>query len=638
MSAICGIINWNGVPVETDEIRQMAHAVAHRGPDGIHFWHGAVAALGHLALNVAPESPQERQPLLAPQADLVLVADARVDNRGDLIRFLSGKGLLPDANPTDAELLLAAYRYWDVEAPAHIIGDFAFAIWDVPHRRLFAARDPLGMRALYYRSEPQRLLFATEVKQILAAPDVPIRLFEPAVGTHLAAYFDWQEWTFYEGIKQLEPGHALLIDSAGQRIWRTWDVDFHHRIRYRDEREYAEHLLELLQEAVRCRLRTSWPAALLLSGGLDSASIASVYGWMKKRGRLEHNPALHTCSWAFNKFPQCDERHISDIIVRHYELPATYVPAEAEYPLKDYPEPGPDRDDPFDGPFRPLIESALKLARQENARTLLLGGRGDLVMGMSLFDFLGLFLNGHWHKLIHDWQELKRLSQKPTYRLIRKYLQTPLLYGLWPPGQARPLRDGLRALLKRTEPRLAYPDWVQTEFAARIGLQSLNLRPSSPQPLRNLVRKERYDAIFSAINMRSSVWADRMAARHGMQIADPWSDRRIVSFCMAVPQHLLNRPNDEKRLVRQAMLGVMPEDARLAARKILPFPLYEEALRVLAHDQVRELLLNPQAAARGYIVSEALTAYFDSYKSGAAAKPHFWYALTLEAWLRKYWQ
>ncbi len=614
----------------------MAEAAAHRAPHGIHYWQGADAGMAHLSLKVAPESLHEHQPLLTTDGDLVLVADARVDNRHDLIQMLSGKGFLCDSEPADADLILAAYRCWDLEAPAHIIGDFAFAIWDARQRHLFAARDPMGMRALYYRSEPRRLLFATEVTQILAAPNVPVRLFEPAVYAHLAANFDRQDWTFYEGVEQLKPGHALLACGDQQRTWRYWDIDFERRIRYRDEREYAEHLLALLQEAVRCRTRSLNPAGILLSGGLDSGSIASTFGWMQKRGLLDYNAPLHTYSWAFTELAECDERHISDIVVRHYNLPATYIPAESEYPLKGYPEQGPDRDEPFDGPFRPLIEAALSRAQRHDVRTLLIGGRGDLAMGSRIFDYLGLLVHGHWHTLINDLRAQSHSTGRPMRAVVKMYLWATAQSALWPTGQAEWLRQVLRRALKRPRPQLSFPDWIQPSFAKQIRLDSMRPAPSATQPPRDPARRERYDAIFSAVNMRSAVWADRMAARYRMTIADPWSDRRIASFSMAVPQRLLNRPGDEKRLVRQAMSGVMPEAARQAATKIVPLPLYEKALKELARDQVLALLHNPKVAARGYISEQMLNEYYQSYCAGTASSPHFWYTLTLEAWLREH--
>ena len=213
MSGICGIINFDDKPANPDELHRMTEAVAHRGPDGCHHWQDGSVAMAHLALNITPESLGERQPLV--EAGLVLVADARIDNREVLVDQLWAKAELKDRRATDADLILAAYRCWGQECPVHLLGDFAFAIWDSARKCLFAARDAMAMRAFYYRVEPRRLLFATEVKQILAVPDVPVTIYEPAVGAYLAGLFGPLEWTFYEGITQLpRPMHSWLTRQA----------------------------------------------------------------------------------------------------------------------------------------------------------------------------------------------------------------------------------------------------------------------------------------------------------------------------------------------------------------------------------------------------------------------------------------
>jgi asparagine synthase (glutamine-hydrolysing) len=146
------MVNLDGAPVEPAALKKMARAAGHRGPDGIRYHTERAVGLAHLALNITPESAREHQPLVSERGDLVLVADVRIDNREELVRTLWGGGYLPDEPPTDAELILEAYRRWGEGCPAHLIGDFAFAIWDGRRGRLFAARDAMAMRALYYAS------------------------------------------------------------------------------------------------------------------------------------------------------------------------------------------------------------------------------------------------------------------------------------------------------------------------------------------------------------------------------------------------------------------------------------------------------------------------------------------------------
>jgi asparagine synthase (glutamine-hydrolysing) len=634
MSGICGMVNLDGAPIEPAALKKMARAAAHRGPDGVRYHTEGAVGLAHLALNITPESARERQPLLSERDDLVLVADARIDNREELVRTLWGGGRLPDEPPTDSELILEAYRRWGEGCPAHLIGDFAFAVWDGRRGRLFAARDAMAMRALYYRVEPRRVLFGTEVKQILAVDGVPARLFEPAVGAYLAGPFGHMEWSFYEGISQLAPAHALVVDASGQRTWRYWDIDPDFRIEYSTEEEYVEHFLEVFLEAVRCRLRSTKPVGLFLSGGMDSGSIASAAGWLLGREELVEEGAFRAYCWAFEELPQSDERHISSGIVSHYGFPVTDVLADEAWPLKDYPAHGPDQDEPLIGVYQVLIEHTLAAARSDGAGFVFSGDRGDLMVGDVVFDHLGLLRAGQLSTL---WDQLRahaRRSKESLGWVALSQLLKPLLLESWPWGAERAL--GLRRRLRRSRQQPPYPPWVRPEFAERIGLAEI-VQGGEPQPtMKNQARRMRYELIFTPMHLRGMVWSERSWARYGLGFADPWSDRRLAEFVLAVPQWRIQRVGEFKRIARLGMRGLMPEQVRRNTAKIAPTPLYHRALREQATGIVLGLLTSSRAAARGYLDEGTLRDYYERFVRGGPERPEFWWSLTLEMWLRQH--
>src|SRR5690606_27032104 len=165
MSGICGVVNFQGAPVGEAALESMAAAAHHRGPDGIAFHRDGAVGIGHLSRHFTPESVHERQPLVCTVSEAVLTADARIDNREDLLRELglrtasrppASASSGPGAPLSDADVILAAYRRWGIDCARHLIGDFAFAIWDGSRRQLFLARDPMAMRGLYYRVERDR--------------------------------------------------------------------------------------------------------------------------------------------------------------------------------------------------------------------------------------------------------------------------------------------------------------------------------------------------------------------------------------------------------------------------------------------------------------------------------------------------
>ena len=634
MSGICGMINLDGAPIEPGVLKEMAQAAVHRGPDGIRYHTEGSIGLAHLALNITPEAARERQPLTSERGDLVLVADARIDNREELVRTLWGGGHLPHEPPTDAELILEAYRRWGEGCPARLIGDFAFAIWDARRGRLFAARDAMAMRALYYRVEPRRVLFGTEVKQILAADRVPARLFEPAVGAYLAGPSGHLEWSFYEGISQLAPGHALVVDRSGQRTWRYWDIDPDFRIEYSTEEEYVEHFLEVFLEAVRCRLRSTKPVGIFLSGGMDSGSIASAAGWLLRREELVEDRAFRAYCWAFEELPQSDERHISNGIVSHYGFPVRDVLADEAWPLKDYPAHGPDQDEPLIGVYQALIEHTLAAASSEGTGLVFSGDRGDLMVGDVVFDHLGLLGAGQLSTL---WDQLRAHARRSKVSLgwvALSQLLKPLMLETWPWGAERAL--GLRRRLRRSE-QPPYPPWVRPEFAERIGLAEIIEQSEPRYPFTDHARRMRYGRIFMPSSSRLMSGDERTRARYGLSFADPWSDRRLAEFVLAVPQWRIQRVGEVKRIARLAMRGIMPEQVRHKTEKIIPVSLFDRGFKERARDTVFALITGSQAGARGYLDEGAFRNYYESFLRDGPQPYDFWWVLTLEMWLRRYW-
>jgi asparagine synthase (glutamine-hydrolysing) len=583
--------------------------------------------LAHLALHVTPEDAIERQPLA--DGTLVLVADARIDNRAELQAAL--RDVLRSPSPTDADLILAAYRRWGTDCARHLIGDFAFAIWDTDARRLFAARDPMAMRALYYRAEPDRFLFATEVKQILAAPGVPTRIYEPMVAAYLAGNFDDLEHTFYEGIRALPPAHALSVATKNVRTWRYWNIDSEARIAYADDRDYVEHFRTLFAEAVQARLRSAQPMGLFLSGGLDSGSVAAMAGALQKRNGASLT-TLRTYSWAFETLTQCDERFISAPLTRRYHLSATDIDAESASLLALHPYLGPDSDHPYVGAFHGLIDRAFQTTRRDGVRCVLSGHRGDLVSGLWLFDYVRLLKTGRWIRLGRELREHVQVSGDPWGPTLNHYLKAPLRASIWPPTRFPRLRRTLKRLYRTVRPHTPpspFPAWVRSDFVRRAG----PLPDSTAPPAWNsdLVRQQRYQAVTMPWHMQVAASVERHAALHGLIPADPWSDRRVLEFALSVPPHVLCRTGTNKWLIRRAMEGIMPPEVLGSAQKVNPSPLHVHALKAHLSSLFATVFSNPDLEE--YVDASTLQAHYDAFREGGELDRRFWFTATLALWM-----
>lgn len=615
----------------------MLDGAAHRGPDGRGTWLGSGAGLGHLALKITPEEQAEAQPLFDAEAGLAITADARIDNRADLIAQLGGDLRGDGIRLSDARLILTAYRRWGEACVERLLGDFAFVIWESRKRRVFAARDVMGMRPLYYCRTSGNLYFSTEIEQLLGQPGVSPDLNECMVAAHLTKQPVPLDWTFYRGIGRLPAGHALTFEQGKERRWRFWDADPGRRLNYRNEEDYAEHLRDLFKEAVRCRLRGVKPAGLMLSGGLDSGSIAATGGWLlQSEDQYPAGSGLRTYSFAYDDFPQCDEREISRMTAAAYDLPVTEIPVDGAYPLHDYAQRAVDRDEPSLLVFQALHERVFQQARADGVGVMMSGYRGDLLMGCE-FDVLGLLTSGRWATFVKTLKDESR-SYRRLPKTLAKTVVLPALMPLWPLERLASRRRRLWTRMAGQRVVPPYPDWMKPGFPERVGLADAVQRVEAPAGMTASATRQRYEGIFMEVHMRGIPQLARSHARFGLDFADPWSDRRLTEFVLATPQYLLHQIADEKRMTRKAMAGLMPEAVRRTSRKVSPAPFYHHALLHTARNAILDLTANSQAAARGFVDERKVRGLYDAVCRGECGLAGLWEYLSLEIWLRAHWR
>lgn len=626
MSAICGIVEFSGAPVDGAVLARMAEAVAARAPDGIRYWTEGHVGLAHLALHATPEAVREQQPLVIHGGRLCLVGDARVDNRAELIAALDdGRGSLPEA-PTDADIVLAAYRRWGDDCPGHIIGDFAFAVWDEERRRLFLARDALGVRQMHYALVGQTFVFGTEAGQVLAHPGVRRRLDERAVADYLCHRFDDQSSTMYLDVRRLPAAHRMSVSEAGARIERYWDVDPGHTIVYRRDEDYVEHFLQVFSRAVGDRLRTQ--AGVLgatMSGGMDSTSVvAMAHKLLRDAGDPCH---LVATTYTFDEVKECDERAYSSTMATELGVDVDFMPAEEHWFLR---EEVPFRDNPE---TLCLWQEALgrhMLARlhERGARVVLTGYSGDNVLQGSVLHYGEYLRRGQLRALAALRQEAK-LTSLPLGAFVKRTVLRPLL----PAAVLRGLRR-----LRRREPAAALPEWMAPDFARRTNLAE-RLAAEGPRRFASPARQKIYEtAACLGITMASMSWYDATAARYGLEARHPYTDRRLVEFVVAVPPEQWRWAGVGKLLMRRAMVGLLPETVRQRLGKTNFDPFVHVSLRHKEVERVRALLRSSALAQMGVVDGQKLEAVYERYLAGEPVNvvTKLFPPLTLELWLRQY--
>lgn len=324
MCGIAGIVSLNGEAVPAVVIRRMTDLVAHRGPDGEGSYTDGPVGLGHRRLAIIDLSPAGHQPMMSADGRYVITYNGEIYNFQELRLELEACGK-QFRSRTDTEVLLQAFVQWSEDALDRLNGMFAFAIWDRVAERLVLARDRYGIKPLYYFVDGTRLIFASEIKSILACPNVSRAVCYPALNEYFTFQNTLTDLTLFEGVRMLQPGHTLAVDVREARIRhrRYWDFNLTADVPGLSEEEAAEEVYRLFSQAVARHLVSDVPVASYLSGGLDSSSIAAVA--VRHLGRITTFTGGFDLSSASGLELGFDERANSEILsnllkTEHYEI------------------------------------------------------------------------------------------------------------------------------------------------------------------------------------------------------------------------------------------------------------------------------------------------------------------------------
>lgn len=543
-----------------------------------------------------------------------LVGDLRLDNREELLARLDG----PTRDSPDAELALAAYLRWGEACPRHLLGDFAFALWDGRRRRLLLARDPLGVKPLHYAQAGPLFVVASEAQQVLRHPAVPRRLDEIAVADYLAGHAGEPERTFFRDVQRLPAAHLLAATLETVKIERFWSLP-EARILYRRDDDYTDRFLELFRRSVADRLRTaSGSAGVLMSGGLDSCSVAAVaHGALAGQ---DGTPRLFAGSFVFDRLGRCDEREHIRATASHLGLETELVPAE-RFPVFAGSEALlPALEEPFtvwDGCFQEM----LRQVRRRGAGVLLTGHGSDDLLAGSVLIYADRLRRGDLAPLLEVGRYAAGRGRAWRW-VLYNYLARPLL----PAGL-----DRMIGRVTRSAPEPGLPDWIDKSFIQRTGL--LERHPSAPQfpaTARHAIHER-----FLQTHWEGTVrWYDRHAHQQGVAVRHPFLDRLLVEFLASIPPDQLFRAGSYKPFLRRAMKGLLPETVRLRPTKTEFKSFLDLSLR--ASDAAVAPLLKASAVSRlGFVDIERLRSAYHQFRNGMPGSS-LWYAFALEAWLRQH--
>jgi asparagine synthase (glutamine-hydrolysing) len=573
MSAFAVIYDRSGQPVEPGLLERALERLGHRGPDGCDvLGHGHVL-MGHQHFWTTPEETGERQPLRLKDLPFTIVLDGRLDNRPELLAEL--RIPLAEGNLlSDAALVLHAYARWTERCFEHFIGAYALAIWDQREGEVVCARDALGDRTLFYSVHGTRIIITSE--PWAAASGLDIVEVDDVMLVHSYAVREAPGGlTFFKNVQELLPGHVITFHPNGQRMIRSWQPDFSIKLRRKQDEEYAEEFRSLLEQSIRSRLRSNTPVGILMSGGLDSTSVACL------AARSIAPQKLTTISYVFDELHECDERKYIEDVKDQYGIQSIQIPCDDAWTFKDWQAWPHNPNQPEGNPFRLLKERAYQRAQVEGMRILLTGGCGDHLYSAGVYWLPDLLWEG----------KLSRAGKELTYLVRRGGLPWLRRTGF--------IQNAVRRLFKfyRKDPRsgLAPLAWV-TDFTSSI-LSKVEIPSESIPP--------GYENMLGLNAAASTSGEIFHASRHKLELRHPYRDLRLVEFVLKLPAYQLLAHGMYKHILRNAMRGILPESIRMRQNPTSLEALFHRGVEREA-TVLETCFTDPQAAWRKFVRADWL--------------------------------
>jgi len=557
MSAIAGIYSVNE-PVPGNHGLQMMQVLKKFPADDVQIWSKENIFLGCHAQWITPESIEEQLPFYDYDRQLAITADAIIDNRDELFDKL---GIHPEERKLmpDSKLILLAYSKWEDEVVKHLIGDFAFIIWDERNQKLFGARDFVGARSLYFYHNKQSFAFCTVMEPLLKLPYVKKQLNEKWLAEYLAIstiidVIDVSK-TVIRDIQQIPPSHTVTVINGHVTLSKYHVLTLDEKIRFKTDGEYIDAFREVFQKAVDSRLRTHKAVGSQLSGGLDSGSVVSFASKTLKK----QNKKLHTYSYIpvddfddytpSNFFP--DERpYISETVNHVGNIEDHYLSLGSRNSYSDI-------DDWLninESPYKFLensfwMKGIFEKAANDDVGILLTGAIGNFTVswGPALEYYGHLLKSLRWVRFA---RELKMYSRN-IHVGRRKLLQ---------------LIGKQEFSFLNHDDDYQFPELINSNFAKKMNtferLQKYGIGADGFNGLTiSNIREHLFTNEF--IFNSNGTALSKLALRNGLITRDPTSDLRVINFCMSLPLNQFINNGMDRALIRKATEGYLPDKVRL---------------------------------------------------------------------------
>jgi asparagine synthase (glutamine-hydrolysing) len=626
MCGICGKVNLgrNGASVEPALIRAMMDTIRHRGPDDDGLYTAPGVGLGHLRLSII-DLGSGHQPLSNEDRTIWIVFNGEIYNYRDLRMFLLSKGHVFKTQ-TDTEVIVHLYEELGPACLEKLRGMFAFALWDEKKKALLLARDRVGIKPLYYALTDKAIVFASEIKAILADPAIRRQLAPAVIDRFLSFLYVPGEETLLKDICKLAPGNYLLLKDGKAEVRQYWDLQFSKPSESPSLKAAEDEVSSLLAEAVELHMIADVPVGVLLSGGVDSSAVLSCAA-----ERTDKEISTFTVGFSDSSF--ADERPYARLAAescgsRHYDMTITADDFANFLPRYVW-----HMEEPVCEPPAIALYYVSKLARK-HVKVLLSGEGGDeafagynnyrSIIWLERFKNLWPALNG-----TASWG----LSQVNSWiHSVRVAKYAPLMNEPFP-----------NYYYSRTSTPYRYSGNGIGELYSADFVKSID-KEYTIEPVRRLFAKVKNQGVLDQmLYIDTKTWlpddllvkADKMTMANSLELRVPLLDHRLLELAASLPQHYKLKGTTLKYIWKKALSKRVPE--KILKRKKAGFPVpYEFWLRTKMKDQVRDILTDRKTIDRGYFRKAAVEKLIDANVGSGSYSKEVFSLVALELWHRMF--
>jgi asparagine synthase (glutamine-hydrolysing) len=625
MCGICGVFHRDSnFRVERGVLAGMNLQIVHRGPDDEGIFIDGNVGLAMRRLSII-DLQNGQQPMANEDQNLWIVYNGEIYNHEQLRGVLESRGHRYRTR-SDTETILHVYEEYGADCVNYLSGMFAFAIWNKRNRRLFAARDRLGIKPLYYWHDGRTFLFASEIKAILAHPGVRTEFNKSVLAEYLAFGYIAGPATLFAGIQKLLPGHTLEVSETEQiQIQQYWDLSFEQGASEHSRDYYVKRYRELLEESVASHLMSEVPLGVFLSGGLDSSVVAALA--TRARGGPLKTFSVGYAEDAFSELPYARQvaEHIGS---EHHEVRMS----RGEF-FDALPELIWHEDEPIVWPSSVPLNFVAKLARQHVTVVLTGEGADETLAGYTRYAFtLKNSRADDFYRALTP-AVLRKLVRKGINRshlpanLLRKLEHTFLVRdgGAWSSFYF----DNFYSAFTAGEQRKLLQDEI-LEQAGDAYAGSMNYWNESKG---NMLHRLLYTDIKSYL-AELLMKQDQMSMAASIESRVPFLDHRLVEFAATIPARYSIKGLGGKAILKSAAEDLLPKSVIYRTKMGFPTP-WAHWMAGDALNDVERRLLNSRSLDRGLFKAEAIQHLFTEHR--ARRRDHsnrIWRLLNLEIWQR----